>query len=99
MKYTALHFCGELFLLIDSGANLESIAKWANNTYLNNIGQYSIKELEDFLSDLSIIDTPGFGLEIPTIINRSLNILRYELKQKEREREEFYKRNGYYEDK
>lgn len=81
MKYTALHFCGELFLLIDSGANSESIAKWANDTYLNNIGQCSIKELENFLSDLSIIDTPGFELEIPIIVNRSLDILRYELEQ------------------
>ena len=51
-------------------------------TYLNNIGQCSIKELKDFLSDLSIIDTPGFELEIPIIVNRSLDILRYELEQK-----------------
>ena len=59
MTYTTLKFCSDVLALIDQKKTIDEIASWANKTYFSNLREFE-PGIGEILSDLSIMDTPGF---------------------------------------
>ena len=79
VKYPVLNLCGQLFLLIANEKSPNEIAKWSYATYSVAVKNGCSHAMLQFLSDLAVIDTPGFEMSVSEIINKSINILQMEL--------------------
>lgn len=82
VKYPVLSSLGRLFILIANKANVVDLTKWAFNEYrrikeLNKNTNYN--NLLQLLSDLAVMDIPGFEIETSEIINKSINTLELEI--------------------
>ena len=59
MTYSSLKFCADVISLIDQKKTIDDIAKWANRIYFEHIRDFE-SGIGELLSDLSMMDTPGF---------------------------------------